>query len=161
MQLKEDGDAHQFEYWALGLVGARPEQEKKGADKGIDGKLFFIGDDGKSLETIILSVKSGHVKRGFMHELNGVVLREKAVIGVLITMEPPTKNMHEEVLSGGFYESATWGKKYPRMQILTIEEIMGGKGIDMPPINQVNATFIKAKKEQTQNSKNEQGVLPM
>lgn len=148
MQLKQD-DPHQFEYWALGLVGARPVEEKKGADKGIDGKLFFVGDTPGEIQTIILSVKSGHVNRSVVHELRGVIDREKAAIGVLITMEPPTKNMDEEVLGGGFYESTVWGRKYPRLQILLVEDIMmNGKGIDMPPINQVNATFIKARKEQ-------------
>lgn len=53
------------------------------------------------------------------------------------------------VLAGGFYESTVWGKKYPRLQILSIEEIMDGAAIAMPPINQVNATFIKAHKEPT------------
>lgn len=158
MQLKED-DPHQFEYWALGLVGARPTEEKKGADKGIDGKLFFVGDNPKELETIIISVKSGHVKRGYMHELRGVIDREKAVIGVLITMEPPTKNMQEEVLLGGFYESKTWDKKYSRLQILSIEDIMTGKGIEMPPINQVNATFIKAHKEHGKGDSDKQTEL--
>ena len=158
LQLKEDGDGHQFEYWALGLVGARPVEEKKGADKGIDGKLFFVGDNPKELETIIISVKSGHVERKIMHELGGVVEREKAVIGVLITMKPPTRDMNEEVLAGGFYESTVWGKKYPRLQILSIEEIMGGAGIAMPPINQVNATFIKAHKEPAAQT-HSQGIL--
>lgn len=143
--LKEE-DPHQFEYWALGLVGARPEEEKKGADKGIDGVLPFVGDDGKCLELIILSVKSGHVKRGYMHELRGVIDREKAAIGVLITLEKPTRNMREEADLGGFYESLMWDRKYPRLQILTIEEILNGKGIDMPPISRVNATYIKAQK---------------
>ena len=141
-------DPYQCEFWALGLVGARPEEEKKGADRGIDGIINFVGDDGKSLETIVISVKSGHVKRGYMHELRGVVDREKAAIGVLITFEKPTKNMIEESILGGFYESKTWGKKYPRLQILTIEEIMKGKGVDMPPISRVNATYIKAQKGQ-------------
>lgn len=139
-------DPHQCEYWALGLVGARPKEEKKGADRGIDGIINFVGDDGKSLETIIISVKSGHVKRGYMHELRGVVDREKAAMGVLITFEKPTKNMIEESILGGFYESKTWGKKYQRLQILTIEDIMNGKGVDMPPIDRVNATYIKAQK---------------
>lgn len=145
--LKEE-DPHQFEYWSLGLVGARPEEEKKGADKGIDGILHFVGDDEKKLETIIISVKSGHVRRGYMHELRGVIDREKAVIGVLITLEKPTKNMKEEADMGGFYESLTWDKKYPRLQILTVEEILNGKLIDMPPISRVNATYIKAQKGQ-------------
>ena len=157
-QLKED-DPHQFEYWALGLVGARPVEEKKGADKGIDGKLFFVGDTPEKPETIIISVKSGHVKRGIMHELRGVIDREGAVIGLLITMERPTSHMLEEAATGGFYESKAWGKKYPRLQMLTIEEIMNGKGISMPPISQVNATFLRAKKEAAPTPINNQESL--
>ena len=31
-------DPYQFQWWTLGLVKARPADEKKGADRGIDGR---------------------------------------------------------------------------------------------------------------------------
>jgi DNA modification methylase len=139
-----ESDPYQFQWWALGLVGARPVEQKKGADQGIDGKIVFQGDAPEIFETVILSVKAGHVTANHVRDLRGVVDREKAAIGVLISMEDPTKPMQTEAITAGFFESKTWGKKYPKIQLLTIAELLGGKQIDMPPIRQVGATFKKA-----------------
>jgi len=139
-------DPYQFQWWALGLVGARPVEEKKGADKGIDGKIIFQGDAPGIFESVVLSVKAGHIPANAVRDLRGVVDREKAAIGVLLSMEYPTKPMQTEAVTAGFFESKTWGKKYPKIQLLTIDEILGGKKVDMPPIKQVEATFKKAEK---------------
>ena len=139
-------DPYQFQWWALGLVGARPTEQKKGADKGIDGRLYFHDDpvSGKTKQ-IIFSVKSGHVTAKDVRDLRAVLDREKAEMGVLITMEESTKPMRTEAATCGFYDSP-WGKKYPRLQILTIQELLKGKEIDYPPSQQVNVTFKKAPK---------------
>src|ERR1039458_3415639 len=126
-QLASD-DPYQFQWWALGLVGARPVEQKKGADKGIDGRLFFHDDQGGKTKQVILSVKAGGVHRNHIHELRGVVEREQAAIGVLLSMEPPTRPMREEAAEGGFYE-APWGQKYPRLQMLTVAELLDGRVI--------------------------------
>lgn len=143
-QVLAESDPFQFQAWADGLVGARPVEQKKGADKGIDGKIIFQGEKPGEFETVILSVKAGGIHRAHVHELRGVVEREKAAIGVLISMEEPTAPMKEEAVTAGFFESKTWGKKYPKIQLLTIAELLDGKKIDMPPIRQVGATFKKA-----------------
>ena len=138
-------DPYQFQWWALGLVGARPVEEKKGADKGIDGRLYFHDEArGGKTKQIIFSVKAGHVAVSHVRELQAVVDREKAQIGVLITMLPPTRNMQDEALSTGFYESPGWQRRYPRIQILTVEDLMSGKGVDCPPLRRTNVTFKKA-----------------
>lgn len=140
-------DPYQFQWWALGLVGARPIEEKKGADKGIDGRLYFHDEaDRRKRKTkqIILSVKSGKVGVRDLRDLRGVVDREEAQIGVLICMETPTRNMRKEAASAGAYKSP-WGS-HPRLQILTIEELLSGYRIDYPPASQVNMTFKKAPK---------------
>jgi site-specific DNA-methyltransferase (adenine-specific) len=140
-------DPWQFQWWALGLVGARPVEQKKGADKGIDGRLYFH-DEGTAGKTkqIIFSVKAGAVNVSHVRDLCGVIDREKAQIGVLLTMNEPTKPMKVEAASAGFYDSPWNKKKYPRFQILTIEEILNGKQIDCPPLQQTNITFKKASK---------------
>ena len=148
-----ESDPYQFQWWALGLVGARPVEEKKGADKGIDGKIIFQGDAPGIFETVILSVKAGHIMANHVRDLRGVVEREKAAIGVLISMEDPTKPMETEAVTAGFYESKNWGKKYPKIQLLTIAELLAGKKIEMPPIKQVEATFKKAEKFKGEKSK--------
>jgi DNA methylase len=102
-QLAAD-DPYQFQWWALGLVGARPAQGKKGADAGIDGRLFFF-DVGASPKQAILSVNAGKVQVGYLRDLIGVLDREKAQIGVLISLNQPTQPMRQEAASAGFYES--------------------------------------------------------
>lgn len=138
-------DPYQFQWWALGLVGARPVEGKKGADKGIDGKIVFQGDEVGDFETVILSVKAGNVGVNHVRDLRGVVEREKAAIGVLISMKGHTKPMQIESVTAGFYESKTWGK-FRKIQLLTIADLLAGRGIHMPPVRQVGATFKKAPK---------------
>ena len=137
-------DPYQFQWWALGLVGARPADEKKGADAGIDGRIYFHDDVTGKTKQVIISVKAGKPHLSYLRDLRGVVDRENAEIGVLITMYEPTQPMRAEAASGGFYQSQGWGKNYPRLQILTIEDLLGGKGIDMPPISQVSQTYKRA-----------------
>ncbi|OGG00510.1 MAG: DNA methylase [Candidatus Glassbacteria bacterium RIFCSPLOWO2_12_FULL_58_11] len=140
-------DAYQFQWWALSLVMARPVEKRKGADKGIDGRLFFHDDPKTPTKQIVISVKSGHTGVAHIRDLRGVLEREKAVIGVLITLQEPTRPMRAEAAGAGIYESPTWRTRHPVLQILTIQELLEGKGIDYPPPSQVNVTFKKAKKE--------------
>jgi adenine specific DNA methylase Mod len=138
-------DRYQFEWWALGLVGARPaeSEKKKGGDKGIDGSIYFH-DEYQKTKKILIQVKSGHVNRGMIDALKGVIESHDAQIGVFITLQPPTKGMKTDAISYGYYKSPGWNKRYPRMQILKIEELLQGKGIDYPP--KTSVTFKKAEK---------------
>lgn len=87
-------------------------------------------------------MKSGKTGVKHVRDLRGVVDRESAEIGVLITLQEPTKPMSTEAASAGFYESP-WGK-HPRIQILTVENLLGGADIDYPPITGSNVTYKKA-----------------
>ncbi|MSP63093.1 MAG: hypothetical protein EXR72_22700 [Myxococcales bacterium] len=89
-------------------------------------------------------MKSGHLTAPMVRELPGILDREKASIGLLIALEAPSGPMRREAASAGFYESP-WGR-HPRVQILTIEDLLEGKGIDMPPIRPGGTTFKKAAK---------------
>jgi DNA modification methylase len=138
-----DEAPYQFQWWALGLVGARPVEAKKGADKGIDGRLYFHDEsEGGKTKQVIFSVKAGNPTVAHVRDLRGVIDREKAEIGVLISMEESTKPMRAEAAGAGFYDSP-WGTRHPRMQLLTIEELFSGKRIDMPPSRDLR-TFKKA-----------------
>ncbi len=139
-------DPYQFQWWALGRVGARPVEQKKGADKGIDGRLYFHDDPNtRKTKQIIFSVKAGkNLGVSHVRDLRGVIEREKAEIGVLISMHGTTKAMRTEAVGAGFYESP-WGK-HAKIQLLTVAEILEGERIDMPPAQGVNVTFKKAPK---------------
>ena len=136
---------YQFQWWALGLVGARPVEQKKGADHGIDGKIFFRDDPRAAKpEQIILQVKAGKPGVDQVRDLRGVLDREQAAMGVLITLQPPTKPMEVEAASLGFYEHKLNGQMFPRLQIRTVRRLMDGQGIERP--STVAATDEKFKK---------------
>jgi DNA modification methylase len=140
-RLAED-EPYQFQAWALGLVGARPAGGvKKGADRGIDGRLYFHDGSGET-RSIVLSVKAGKLHANYVRDLRGVLEREKAEIGVLLSFDTPTKPMRAEAASAGFYESP-WGK-HPRLQLLTIADLLDGRQIDAPRATGTNVTFKPA-----------------
>jgi site-specific DNA-methyltransferase (adenine-specific) len=126
-------DPYQFQWWALGLVGARPVEQKKGADKGIDGRSYFHVGDGKTRQ-IIFSVKAGKLHANYLRDLRGVLDREKADMGVLISLEDATGPMRKEAASAGFYASP-WGK-HARLQLITVEDLLTGKNIEAAPADQ-------------------------
>jgi site-specific DNA-methyltransferase (adenine-specific) len=137
-------DRYQFEWWACGLVDARPAQDKKkGADRGIDGVIYFFDDDSEKAKKIIVQIKSGSVKRGDIATLKGDVEREEAVIGVFITLKEPTRPMIEDAASAGFYDPPHIRFKAPKIQILTVEELLAGKQVEYP--KGYEATFKKAR----------------
>ena len=134
----------EFEYWALGLVDARPARDrKKGGDSGVDGVIYFFDDtDFTAPKKIIVQVKGGeHIGPNYVRDLKGTVEREKAVIGILITMKNPTKPMKTEAVSAGYYTSKYFDRSVPKIQILTVEELLAGES---PEYYRVPTTFKSA-----------------
>ena len=121
-----DDGRYQFQWWALNLIDARPlgGTEKKGADRGIDGRVTFtIGPKGEMGQALV-SVKSGKVNSSMVRDLKGTIEREKAEIGVFITLEEPSSEMKLEATTAGVYTSPIDGRDYPRIQIVTIRELL-------------------------------------
>jgi site-specific DNA-methyltransferase (adenine-specific) len=134
-------DKYGFQWWILPLIGAKAfgseagkKEGKKGADKGVDGVMVFSDDTSGKAKKVIVSVKGGgNVNVSHIRDLGHVIDRENAAIGVYLTLTPPTKPMKEEAAGKGFYHSPGWNKDYPRIQILTVEEVLAGKQVDLPP----------------------------
>ena len=152
LESEHDG-RYQFEWWALSLVDARPAQDrKKGADSGVDGYINFFDDNSGRAKRIIVQVKSGRVNRGLIAALKGDMEREKAAIGLLITLENPTRPMQDEAVSAGFYTPEHFpDAQYPRVQMLTIEELLGGKQAEYPRVAP-DATFRRASRRRSAGS---------
>jgi site-specific DNA-methyltransferase (adenine-specific) len=149
-------DKYQFQWWACSLVHAQPYQgKKKGADTGIDGLIFFQ-DDNQGAKKIIVSIKGGeNVNRSMIADLKNSVEREKAEIGLFVTLATPTQPMITEAVSAGYYESPMG--MFPRIQILTIESLLlHGEGARYPDLARGSLTFKKAK---TEGEKADQGKL--
>ena len=141
-------DKFQFQWWALGLVGARPVEQKKGADKGIDGKILFRDDlQAAKPQQIILQVKGGKSGVRDVRDLRGVIEREGAAMGVLISVSAPTPQMIREAATAGFYTHKLNRKPYPRLQLRTVRELIAGRSIERPSsVAAVDETFRKAPK---------------
>ena len=108
------------------MIDARPigGTEKKGADRGIDGRITFtVGGKGEMGQALV-SVKSGGVNSSMIRDLKGTIERESAEIGLFITLEEPSKPMLVEATTAGVYTSPIDGRDYPRIQILTIRELL-------------------------------------
>ena len=124
---------YQFQWWAVAEIGGQPYGEKKkGADTGVDGYSYYM-DEKDKIKKAIISVKGGHnANVSMIRDLGHVIDREKANIGIFITIDEPTRPMVEEAAMKGFYHSPL-GRDYPRIQILTIAQILAGKRPDIPP----------------------------
>ncbi len=141
-------DKYQFQWWALSLVDAQPYQDKKkGADGGIDGLIYF-SEDGKTFGKIIVSVKGGmNVNVAMVRDLAHVVTREKAAMGLFVTLGEATRPMRTEAVKEGFYRHPLTGREFPKIQILTISGLMDGSDRASHP-ESGGITFKKTKAEE-------------
>jgi hypothetical protein len=147
-------DKYQFQWWAVSLVNAVPfGGKKKGADTGIDGLIYFKDFRGGRVTTemIVVSVKGGeNVSVSMIRDLAHVVDREKAKMGLFITLFEPTDPMRKEALKESYFETSTGGK-YLKLQLSTIEELLAGKKPDLPSPDP--SQFAKAEAEAKQQGK--------
>ncbi|MXX93296.1 MAG: site-specific DNA-methyltransferase [Chloroflexi bacterium] len=152
VESEHDG-RYQFEYWGLGLVDARPVNKgHRGADSGIDGYINFFDDNSGKAKRIIVQVKSGHVRRDMIATLKGDMARENAEIGLFITLNQPTRPMIQEAASAGIYTPEHYpDHRYPRVQILTIEDLLSGTQAEYPRFAP-DATFARAPRRRQSSS---------
>ncbi|MCC7494998.1 MAG: restriction endonuclease [Fimbriimonadaceae bacterium] len=132
---------HNFQNWILSLLPeARPKgaAPKKGADQGIDGLWLWQDLDGATQRGLI-SVKSGHVNASHVRDLVGTMQRESAAMGLLVTLEPPSKAMLSEAAVAGRYELAQARASYPRVQVVTVEELLAGRLPETPSTSRLRA----------------------
>jgi site-specific DNA-methyltransferase (adenine-specific) len=162
-QLARD-DRYQFQWWALSLIEARPlggsegsKTGKKGSDRGIDGAINFLDDRKGGVKRALVQVKSGHVNSSHIRDLKGTLEREGAQVGIFITLEPSTRDMDVEASSAGFYHSELWQKDYPRIQILSIEQLLNGTEVRLPQTPAGASAFKQAEKVDPEGPK--QGEL--
>jgi site-specific DNA-methyltransferase (adenine-specific) len=155
-------DKYQFQFWALSMVDAQPYKGgRKGADGGVDGYIYFK-PDGRAAEKAVVSVKGGqNVGVGMIRDLIATIEREKAKVGILLTLEDPTSRMRIEAAAAGLYQPDSdqfRNRSYPRIQILTVDDLFAGKGAELPWID--SSVMKKAKREKTVGErKSDQGDL--
>jgi DNA modification methylase len=125
-------DKHTFQGWALQQAGIEPFQLKPGPDRGIDGRKVFWDPAGSDKRReIIVSVKGGALPANCVRDLIGTVQRERAQIGVLITLRKPTKQMIRDAAEAPTYRGSD-GQSYDGIQILTVRDLLDGHAVEYP-----------------------------
>ena len=127
-------DPYQFQFWAVSLLEAQPQdQQKRGADRGIDGMIYFIDGPRRTPQKVVIQVKGGQVSSPQIRDLKGVVEREQAAMGLFISLEDSTRDMRAEEAGGGFYHSELWQRDFPKIQLRTIADLLAGRNFELPP----------------------------
>ena len=136
-------DKFHFQRWALEKLGVNPSDIKPGADKGIDGVLYFSDGEAGRTKRVVLSVKGGQrVTPRDIRELRGVLDRDGFQIGVMVSAVPPSDLAIDDLASGVRHYETKDGWLDPRLQNLTVEDIFSGKGVDYPDAAKHRITTI-------------------
>ena len=148
-------DPYQFQFWAVSLLEAQPQAEqRRGADRGIDGIIYFVDGPRRTPQKVVIQVKGGRVSSPQIRDLKGVVEREKAALGLFISLDDPTRDMRTEEAGGGFYHSDLWQQDYPKIQLRTIADLLAGRNFDLPPRQPMYQPA-----ERVRSAQGEQGAL--
>jgi hypothetical protein len=123
---------YELQYWAINKIPAaqHAQNQKKGADGGIDGIVWLRTGKG-SYDKALISVKAGdNVSVQMIRDLRGVIEREKAKLGIFVTLAEPKSTMKAEAATAGMAELE--GVKCPRIQIVTFEDLLNGRQPQLP-----------------------------
>jgi len=144
---KDDRVRKEFEKWAVLTFSDNRAiiNEKKGADKGIDG-IAYTRVSKEEVLPVILSVKSGKIGRKEIGELRGTIERENAACGIMITRHESTKPMLLEAKEAGQFKPE-YHTAFDRLQIVTVQEILDGRRMNLPLVEEVTKKAQKAKRD--------------
>jgi DNA modification methylase len=154
---QDDRTRKEFEKWTILTYSNNRAviNEKKGGDGGVDGIAYLIdfkGGNEHEYKTILFSVKSNKIlSPSVIRDLNGTIERENATMGILLTLYP-MDNLVKESKKYGVYKNAMLGQSYPKIQVVSVDEILAGKTMKIP-------TSIEVLKEAEHKGKDIQGKL--
>lgn len=135
----------EFERWAVTRIDAQPNQKQVG-DKGVDGVARFALDAHGKIGRALISVKGGkQLNPSMVRDLAGTVSTHKAEMGVLITNTPPTPGMIDAANRAGSYQHPHYDMAFPRIQIVTVDDLLSGKHPKMPPVQNAYIKALRAK----------------
>ncbi len=139
-------DKNEFELWALSLLGAKPKPH----EGGTIGILGFV-ESGKRKGSIVVQIKGGKsLTSGMIRDLAGIVEKQGAAMGLLISLNKPTLSVITESVHAGSYESELWHRKFLKIQIRSVAELLEGKSFDIPqPYSLLKKASAKKEKIET------------
>jgi site-specific DNA-methyltransferase (adenine-specific) len=128
-------DPHQFQDWFVRKLGGVSRHHRRGADRGVDGRLYFKDDATGPLRQIIVSVKSGKINPAYMREVHGTMHRERAAMGILAVLRQPSKAMLRDAASSGMLTCLAG--TYPKTQIITVDQLFSKTPLNLPPLQRM------------------------
>jgi site-specific DNA-methyltransferase (adenine-specific) len=148
-------DKFDFEKWFVTALGGQPYRSSGGGDTGIDGFLYAY-DVERGTHKIIVSVKGGGYGPTAVRDLKGVVEREGATAGLLLTLNQPSRQSEAEAAGAGRFQMPEVERSYPKVQIFTVEDHFAGKRPDLPD---TSGTLKKAARVKREREKDQE--LPL
>ena len=140
-----------FQDWIIEVMLGGVSNPKKTADGGFDGYILFKKClEDREKQQILIEVKSGKAGVGNIREFIQVVRKREAAIGVFVCFaEHVTGGMEKEARECGYYNEEIFNKRHPEIQILTVDQILKGELVNMPPV--LETTFKSAAKARPQH----------
>jgi DNA modification methylase len=127
-----ESDKFEFQTWAVTQLDATPT-EQRSRDKGVDGVASFYLDR-KTTGRVIISVKGGtNVEPGDVRDLGGTVQAQKAQMGIFLMRGEPTAGIRDAASHAGTYTWPLNGQVYPKIQVLTVAQLVNGIRPVLPP----------------------------
>lgn len=121
----------EFERWCVMQLDGQPNEKQVG-DRGVDGVIRFPLDGKHNTGRVLISVKGGATNPGHVRDLIGTVESQRAAMGVFVCMAQPTAGMIEAANRSGTYNHPANGQPFPRVQLLTVADMLAGQRPHMP-----------------------------
>lgn len=153
-------DPYQFQWWANYLFNPHAlREQKRGADRGIDGELFFPNGPGRPWGRLLISVKGGkRVGSAMVRDFRGVLGRERAEMGLFVCLYEPTQEMRTEAAAAGIAD--TVHGDLPRIQLVSIAEWFEGRVPRLPPLEHLPTAALTRTTRRASDPDQPQFLLP-
>jgi DNA modification methylase len=131
---KDDRTRKEFEKWMVLTYSNNKAiiNDKKGGDGGIDGVAYIAHNHDRDNKKVIFSVKSNaKLSPTVIRDLNGTLQREEAALGIFLTLYP-MPNLVKESKKYGLYHNDFTGNDYPKIIVISVEELLAGERMNLP-----------------------------
>ena len=129
-----------FEEWIIEVMLHGVLNEKKN-QTGFDGYLTL--DMPWKKEFVLIEVKSGNASLQQVNHFIQTIKNREAVMGLFVCFaEQVTDGMKQAAKKEGYYLEQNFGRKFEKLQIITVEDLLENKLPNLPPAE--NITFKKA-----------------
>ena len=137
-----DKKRKEFEIWALLAFTEHNgiPNDARGADRGSDGVVYYYTDK-NAIDKASLEVKSGkNITHAIVDRVASGMQGLGAPVGYLLTLAKPSKGVYAHAKHKGYYKHPVTGNRIPRLQIITVQEILDGTTISKTGIQPIGTT---------------------